>query len=123
MKFASDLFFCKNQYLELSITNYIVRLSENTDYLQYTRSNVTLSNKSRMNNISARTLNFPHHCCHLHRDSQLLLVVALHDLSYPVRKAVTRPCHSLVHSHWSRNVEARLSLVESFPSDAGAKEL
>ena len=27
---------------------------------------------------------------------------------------------SLVHSHWSRNVEARLSLVESFPSDACA---
>ena len=23
---------------------------------------------------------------------------------------------SLVHSHWSRNVEARLSLVETFPS-------
>ena len=29
----------------------------------------------------------------------------------------------LVHSHWSRNVEARLSLVESFPSDAGASSL
>ena len=30
---------------------------------------------------------------------------------------------SLVHSHWSRNVEARLSLVESFPSDACASNL
>ena len=30
---------------------------------------------------------------------------------------------SLVHSHWSRNVEARLSLVESFPSDACASSL
>ena len=30
---------------------------------------------------------------------------------------------SLVHSHWSRNVEARLSLVESFPSDAYASSL
>ena len=27
---------------------------------------------------------------------------------------------SMVHSHWSRNVEAHLSLVESFPSDACA---
>ena len=31
--------------------------------------------------------------------------------------------HSVVHSHWSRNVEARLSLVESFSSDAGASSL
>ena len=30
---------------------------------------------------------------------------------------------SVLHSHWSRNVEARLSLVESFPSDAGASSL
>ena len=30
---------------------------------------------------------------------------------------------SLVHSHWSRNVEAPLSLVESFPSDARASSL
>ena len=30
---------------------------------------------------------------------------------------------SVVHSHWSRNVQARLSLVESFPSDAGASSL
>ena len=30
---------------------------------------------------------------------------------------------SVVHSHWSRNVEARLSLVESFPSDAVASSL
>ena len=30
---------------------------------------------------------------------------------------------SVVHSHWSRNVEARLSLVESFPSDACASSL
>ena len=30
---------------------------------------------------------------------------------------------SLVHSHWSRNVEGRLSLVESFPSDACASSL
>ena len=29
----------------------------------------------------------------------------------------------LVQSYWSRNVEARLSLVESFPSDAGARNL
>ena len=32
-------------------------------------------------------------------------------------------CTSLVHSHWSRNIEARLSLVENFPSDAGASSL
>ena len=30
---------------------------------------------------------------------------------------------SLLHSHWSRNVEARLSLVESFPSDLCASNL
>ena len=30
---------------------------------------------------------------------------------------------SLVFSHWSRNVIAWLSLVESFPSDAGASSL
>ena len=30
---------------------------------------------------------------------------------------------SVVHSHWSRNVEARLSLVETFPSDACASNL
>ena len=30
---------------------------------------------------------------------------------------------SLLHSHWSRNVEARLLLVESFPSDACASSL
>ena len=29
----------------------------------------------------------------------------------------------LVHSHWSRNVEARLSMVESFLSDACANSL
>ena len=29
----------------------------------------------------------------------------------------------LVHSHWSRNVEPRLLLVESFPSDACASSL
>ena len=39
----------------------------------------------------------------------------------PVDCYVGHPC-SLVHSHWSRNVEARLSLVESFPSDAGASD-
>ena len=31
--------------------------------------------------------------------------------------------YSVLHSHWSRNVEARLSLVESFPSNAGASSL
>ena len=30
---------------------------------------------------------------------------------------------SLVHSHWSNNVQAWLSLVENFPSDAGARNL
>ena len=33
------------------------------------------------------------------------------------------PGDSLLHSHWSRNVEARLSLVESLPSDACASSL
>ena len=30
---------------------------------------------------------------------------------------------SRIVSHWSRNVEARLSLVESFPNDASASNL
>ena len=32
-------------------------------------------------------------------------------------------CSRMVHSHWSRNVETCLSLVESFPSDACASNL
>ena len=30
---------------------------------------------------------------------------------------------SVVHSHWSRTIDARLSLVENFPSDACASSL
>ena len=64
---------------------------------------------------------FPGH----HFTSQTVFPALHGGLFYPRFISGLVPCCgiSLVHSHWSRNVEARLSLVESFPSDACASSL
>ena len=41
----------------------------------------------------------------------------------PNNRLATNLWHTVVHSHWSSNVEARLSLVERFPNDACASRL
>ena len=58
-----------------------------------------------------------------HNPQGQLLKKKICEIKIELRPGRSGGLSSLVHSHWSRNVEARLSLVESFSSDAGASSL